>query len=634
MPLQGKNAKLYRSFDFGVSYRIGENRDRFKDALNVFSNQGRLETRFGRSLYNSTLLSGPILSLSFFKTSSGVKYVLAKVGTTLYSVATSGASTAIKTGLSAGTKHRGITWSRGASSRHIISIEGDGLFQWNGTTFTQLGQDPPVGHTVATTTGTLTDGTYKVHLTYYSSTTGFESNSSASSEIATTADGILVDNIPTTAANATIDKIRIYLEDVNGADDPAFVAEIALGNTSYSITQDPTSAETRPLSNAKPLSGGGKYLTEYNGRLVYAGNSSFKNDVFFSEQDLPDAFNDGNGPDRLVHYAKGNGTITGLATGLYSNSVLDPYLVVFKERSLEIISGIADEQRAVPISHQIGCVSHETIQVKNGDVYFLSDNGWRVISNGRLLTDQQNNPITLGLGDVDDIFRQPGFTYELNKAQASNAFSVYYSTLDQYLTWIPEGGSTDVSKTYAYEFRNGGFKPYTFFTPSTAACIGEDADGAEVVFMSDANGAIYTHSIKETVASDEDSTGTAQNVNAYALLPWLEGNDYDSSWSWRNIIIKRVAGSGNLLLRAFVNYSTDEAIDPITYESTDSGFILDVSQLDVDSLQEAGRTIEKLGADINRNGESLTIGFYQNEIGSSIALISAQIESNKNGNRN
>lgn len=635
MPLNRKGVKFYKNFDFGVSYRVNEDRERFRDALNVFSDQGRLETRFGRSLYNSTLLAGPVLSMSYFKTAAGVRYIIAKVGTILYSVAPSGAHTSIKTGLSAGTKHRGITWARGSSSRHIIAIEGDGLFQWDGTTFTQLGEDPPVGHTVATTTGTLANSTYRVHLTYYSSTTGFETNSSYSSEVATTAQGILVSNIPITANNATIDKIRVYLKDMNSADDPLFVTELDLGETNYTIATNPTSTETCPVSNAKPLAGGGKYLTEFNGKLVYAGNDNFKNDVFFSEPDVPDAFNDGSGPDRLVHYAKGNGPVTGLATGLYNNSVLDPYLVIFKQRSIEIFSGIAGEERALPLSHQIGCVSHETIVVKNGDVFFLSDNGWRVISNGRLLTDASNNPITLGLGDVDDIFRQPGFSYEVNKAQAVNAFSVYYSTLDQYLTWVPEGGSTDMTKTYAYEFKANGFKPYQFHSASTCACIGENSSGQEVVFMADEDGAIYTHSNAETKGSDADSTGTAQQVSAFALLPWYEGaGDMDSSYSFREVILKRVAGSGTLAMRGWVNYSLDQFGEDFVFESEPTGFQLDVSVLDEDALQEQGRTVEKARADINQTGENLTLGFFQNEIGSSLALVSAQIDFNRNGNRN
>lgn len=633
MPLNLKAAKKYRAFDFGVSYRVGETRDRFKDALNVFSNQGRLETRFGRSRYNSILLGGPILSLSYFKTSAGVRYLIAKVGGNLYSVSSSGAHTLIKSGLVSSSKHRGITWSRGSTSRHIIALEADGLFQWDGTTFTQLGEDPPTTCSVATTVGTLT-GTFRVHLTYYSSTTGFETNSSYSIPITTAAQGILVSAIPTTANNATIDKIRIFLENVNTGDDPSFVAEVALGTLTYSIAGLPASTETRPVSNAKPLAGGAKFVTEFNHCLVYAGNSNYRNDVYVSEPDLPDAFNDGTGPDRLVIYAGGNGEITGLATGLYNNTVLDPYLVIFKRRSIEVYSDIGGEGKSVVLSNQIGCVSHNTISVKNGNVYFLSDSGWRVIENGRLVIDQAGNPITLGLGDIDDIFRQPGMTYEINNAQSENSFSVYYSKLDQYLTWIPEGGSTELSKTYAYEFKVGGFKPYEFNTPSTSACVGEDADGAEVVFMSDANGAIYTHSIKEQHGTDASPTSSFNSVPTFALFPWLDGDDNDASYNWRELLLKRVSGSGNMEVRAFLNYSLDSFADAYTFRSEQAGFKLDVDALDNAVLVEAGRSIETSRADINQCGENLLLGLYQNEIGSSLGLVSAQIEYSKNGNRN
>lgn len=634
MPLQSKAAKKYRSFDLPVSYRISETRDRFKDALNTFSNQGRLETRFGRSLYNSTLLSGPVLSLSYFKTSSGARYILAKVGTVLYSVASTGAHTAIKTGLSAGTKHRGVTWARGASSRHIIAIENDGLFQWDGTNFTQLGQDAPAIPTVATTTGTLTNSTYRVYLSYYSSTTGFESNAAASAAIATTAQGILVSAIPVTATNATIDKIRVYLEDVTLGGEPLFCKEIALGTTSTDIAGNPTSVEAIVKSNAKPMTGGAKYLAEFNGKLYYAGNATYKNDVFFSEADLPDAFNDGSGPDRMVLYAKENGEVTGIATGLYNNTVLDPYVVIFKKRSTEVYSEIGGAGKSVVISKEIGCVSHDTIQVKNGNVYFLSDQGWRVIENGRLVTDESGNTATLGLGDIDDIFSQPGFTYEVNKAQANNAFSVYYSALDQYLTWVPEGGSTEMTKTYAYEFKVGGFKPYTFYTPSTCACTGEDSSGSEVVYMADTSGAIYTHSVKEEKGSDDNNLGVAQIVPAFAIMTWIDGDDMDSSHNWRELLLKRVVGSGSMTVRAQVNYSVDEFTDSFLFEGEETGFRLDMDALDETALKEDGRTIEVTRADINRSGQNLLIGFYQNEIGSSLSLISAQIEFTRNGNRN
>jgi hypothetical protein len=635
MPLAQRASKKQKSFNLPVSYRVNETGEKLRDALNVFSNQGRLETRFGRSLYNAVALPSTIQSSSFFKHANGTRYLIAKCGTTLYSVSSTGAHTAIKTGLSESTKHRGITWARGTTSRHIISIESDGLFQFDGTNFSQLGQAGPTAPTISLGAGTVTVGTYTVYLTYYSSSTGFESNAgNVSNSVITLPSSINVTNIPATAPNATIDKVRVYLKN-SSVDDPVFVSEINLGTTIYNITANPTSTEIPPLTNAAPLSGGGKFMTEFNRKLVYAGNSTYKNDVYFSEEDLPDAFNDGTGEDQLILYTPYDGEVTGLATGLYNNSVLDPYLVVFKKRSAHIYSEIGGVGKFIPISKEIGCVSHNTISVKNGDVYFLSDNGWRVISNGRIMTNDKNNPATLGNSDIDDVFRSSGFVYEINRTQSANAFSVYYSTLDQYITFIAEGSSSEFTKAYSYEYQVGGFKPYSFYTPATSACIGEDSVGDEVVFLSDAMGCIYTHSIKED-RSDDDTIGVAQAIESFAMMTWMDGDDMDSSYNFRELLLRRVVSGNDITVKTWINYSIQNLAQyAITFADPDSdnGFILDESELDVGIFSD-GRSISTARADINRCGENLLIGFYLTSVGGNLNLISMQLDYSRNKNRN
>jgi hypothetical protein len=728
MPLSRKAVNKIRSFDLPVSYRINEQRPRLRDALNVFSNQGRLETRYGRSLFSS--LSGSVLSMSFFKKSDGTKYLLAKVGTAMYSIDSAGAVTSIKTGLTSTTKHRGLTWNTGGGSRHIIAIENDGLFQFDGTNFTQLGQAAPSAPTLASsaTTGTLSYTAYSVYLTFYSSITGFESNKSnagtvtvssqrviqdltytakklggegdlititytsggvagaetiavtnnsinvtiaasttTANQIKTIIEGnsaahalvsvsvsgtgtnaqvaqaatslqtgrrsIAVSNIPATAANATIDTVRIYMKATSSADDPVFVSEVSLGTTTTTISAEPTSTQAPPEANGVPLSGGAKYITEFNRKLVYTGNNNYKNDVFFSEEDFPDAFNDGTADGRLVLAPVYSGETTGLATGLYNNSIMDPYLVVFKKRSIHVYSEIGGEQKFVPISKEIGCVSHDTIQVKNGDVYFLSDQGWRVIQNGRLVTNEAENPITLGDGDIDDIFRSPGYVYSVNRTQVQNAFSVYYSALDQYLTWIPEGSSTSLSKTYAFEFRSGGFKPYQFYTASTCACSGEDSNNNEVVFMADSSGKVYKHSISES-RSDDDTDGTDKSIETFAMMTWMDGDDMDASYNFRELLLRRVVGGGDLTVKTWLNYNVSDLLEAsYSFGSTISGPQWDEAIWDEDVWTDE-RTIETARSDINRVGENILIGFYQNTVDANINLISAQLEWSKNGNRN
>ena len=562
----------------------------------------------------------------------GTTHLIAKVGTVLYSVAASGAHTTLKTGLSTTTKHRGITINRGSKSRHFIAVEGDGLFSYDGTTVDVLGEPVPVAPSVATAAGSLTDSTYTVSLTFYASSIGYETNEgAASSQQATSSQGIAVTNIPGSATHSLIDKVRIYLTDVSNAGDPIFVTELNIGTTSYTIDEDPTSSLTPPTKNAQPQSGGGKYLTEFNGKLVYAGNTTFQNDVFFSEQYLPDAFDD-NGLTQTVLYVPGNGEITGLVTGFFNDSVLDPYLVIFKKRSIHIYSEVGGEAKFVPISTEVGCVSHDTIIVKNGDIAFMSEQGWNAISNGKLFVNNQGEPESLSK-DIQDIFRSSGYVYELNRAQFDSCFSVYYSTLDQYLTFVAEGSNNNFYKVYNYEFDVGGFKPYDFQVPCTSASVGENSSGDEVVYFSDNQGYFYTHSIYES-RTDVDIDNNSVDIAAFALMNWTDGDDYDAKFHFREFLIRAVASSDNLTVKAFINFDMSDFVD-YTYTFTDpnSGFILDVSKLDEGVFNDE-RTIITSRADINRVGENLLIGFYQEATDANMGIISTQLNFNKTGNRN
>ena len=92
MPVNLRASKKIRDFDAPVSYRIAESRpDRLIDARNVFSNQGILNTRHGMSRFNATSLGGNILSLSYFQDTANNRNIIAKVGTILYKVNSTGA---------------------------------------------------------------------------------------------------------------------------------------------------------------------------------------------------------------------------------------------------------------------------------------------------------------------------------------------------------------------------------------------------------------------------------------------------------------------------------------------------------------------------------------------------------------
>jgi len=640
MPLKNRKIEPIALFNSPVSYRVDEFRpNRSRDSRNGFANQNRFETRYGNSRYNDTaiVVDSPVLSVSFFKNTAGTRYVLAKVGTTIRDVQVTGATPSLYGGLSASTKHRGLTMR----DIHVLALDSDGMFAYNGSDFYALGSAVPAAPTAAVSgaAGTLPVGQYQVALSFYSSTTGFESNQGTETGYITVAAGNQIDlsSIVATATNPTIDTIYIYLKDVTNNGSYLYSQSIALGTTTATITSFPTSTQTVKTKHGQPTAGGAKYICEFNGKLAATGNSTYPSDVFMSEQYLPDAWDQT--ITRNVLFTVGDGPNTGIATGFYageSGGKLDPYLVVFKKRAISVYSEIDGLPRFVQISSKIGCVSSETIQIKNGDVFFLSENGWRWINNGRLVEDKNENAITLGLGDIDDIFTSPGYLYRVNDTQLQNCFSVYYDKLDQYLTWVPEGSNTTFTKIYVYEFKMGGFKVYEFPISGNCACTAEDSTGAEIVLWGDNNGFLYKHSIKETQRSDVNASNTAISIPAFVHLFWMDGKDYDASYNWRELIVRAVTGSNAVNIKGWTNFSfRNLSTDSMTFTNT-SGFILDDALggvLDQNTFSDE-RDLAQARIDINRVGWNLLLGFFQDTIGANMNLINAQVNFSPNGNSN
>lgn len=631
MTVRKRAIKHLKPLNIPVSYRVLD-KDKLSDARNVFDNKGEQQTRYGIRKYNSVSLGGEILSLSYFKKSNGDRYRLAKVGTVLYSVSESGARTSLKTGLTATTKHRGIT----LNDRHIVSIESDGLYSFNGTTFTQLGQAAPAGASIAIANGgSLTDATtYQVGLTFYASSTGFESNVFKTNQVDTASPNLKINitGIPTTADNGTIDTVYIYLKNVDATDaEYLFVDEISLGTATYSITTAPTSTITPPTKNAPPISGGGKFLTLFGKKLVYTGNSTFLNDVFFSEEYLPDAF-DGTTTQNILQIP-GQGPITGIATGFYDESFLNPFLAIFKKNSITIYS----ELNAVPvqatIEQNIGCISHDTIREANGLIYFMSENGWYMIRKGTIARDSDNQPISLGNGDIDDIFSRVGWTYELNIPNASNFFSAYYLTNSHYMTFVSEGANNLINKAYVFEEKINGFRVFDFKWGLTCACEGEDDSGYRMLYLGGKDGSIFTYSSRN-VRTDQGHDGNDYTIPAFALLSYIQPGEDSSSYNFRTLAIRALASDNAITVKAFATFSV-QSFESFSFDfpNTALGFTLDTSQLDIDILGDERIPVTTM-YDLCLTGETLLLGFYQDVADGNIGLLSAEQTINKNGNRN
>ncbi len=630
MTLKKRAIKDYKKLNVPVSYRLLD-QGKLYDARNIINNEGIQETRYGLKRYNDTSLGGKVLSQSFFKKSDGTTYRLAKVGSVLYSVPSSGAPTVLKTGLLDITKHRGVTFV----DRHIVALDNDGLFFFDGTNFSPLGQDAPTAPTSAIANGgSLTNGsTYQAAITFYSSTTGFESNFTEATARTATSPNLTyaLSAIPTTADNLSIDTVRIYIKNVTANSAYLFVADIALGTATYNITAMSTSTITPPADNYPPESGGGKYLAIFGEVLAYAGNSNFPSEVFFSKSYLPDAFDNQAIPGVLL--ASGQGPITGIASGFFDDSQLSPYLVVFKRNSITIYSELGGTPAQAIIDDNVGCVSADTIRIGNGLIYFLSDHGWRVIKRGTLIKKSEMGmemPFSLGNGDIDDIFTRTGWTYELNSDKFANFFSAYYTISSQYVTFVSEGASQDITKAYIYEEKIGGFRVWEFKFKLASACDGEDDSGNQAMLLGDEFGYLYTYSIKNP-RYDEDSNLNQLSIPTSIKLSYIQPDDTTTSYNFKTLTVKALGSNNEITVKCFPQYTFGN-FDEQSYDFPNSSesFTLDVSQLDIDILGDE-RTVVTVKGDISLTGETLLISFEQDEIGANIAMISAQVELNKNG---
>ena len=652
MPLAKRAEYNWPSINLPVSYKALA-QDRMADALNVVSNQGLLETRPGSSRYNATSLSGTsskeINSISYFKNNAGTIHVLAKVQEDIFLVALTGSHTLLSGGfildedyldedaltasgnMVAANRHRSVT----VRGRHLLAIGSNGLYSYDGTTFTQLGQAVPAAPTASATVGgtLVASNAYDVAFTLYDNDNGFETNIGTALRVTTTgANRTITFSVaaPSSADNANMDRVRVYLRDATAAGEYLFIETIALGATPTAISTIPTSTVTPPTRNATPIAGGGQYIVVFGDSIVYAGNATYQSDVIFGTPGIPDAFDDTSTGIRL--YAPGNGPITGLGVGFYGGADQEkyPFLCIFKRNSVEVYDSTNGQST---ISDQIGCVAHDTIKTINGAVFFMSTVGWHVIINGKIKKDDNNDAYHLGEGDLQSIFTINGYTYAINKGNLTNAFSVYYPTLNQYMTFITESGSTETRKAYNYELNIAGFRPYSFPLLTYAACSAENASGEDIVLMAVDGGFILKHSISEA-RSDVLANGTTQAINAFFQMFWMGGQDMDSSYNFGSVIMRALESSSAITARYWLDYKYQTPqLETFDFNSDETGFILDVSRLD-EGVMGDGRTVITYGGDVFKTGLALLVGFYQNIINANMNILGLQIDVSKNGSRN
>lgn len=353
------------------------------------------------------------------------------------------------------------------------------------------------------------NGSFYYVCTYYNSATGHESAPSAqSSEM--TADGTqsIIVNLPGVSSDSQVDKVRLYRRSVYA------------GNVSYLLitTVDVDTATYEDDTSVEDLASASILKSEYNqtiqsnftaiesfkDRLVAVGKDGY---FYYSRNLQPESWSPYNALAVITEATQSSDIPIGISKPIKdSNAILvftrnTTHMVVYSAGSQDYYkpntAGFNQHPfRIIPVSDNIGCVSHKTIKSTPYGVIWLATDGVYVFDGASV----QN--ISQMQGDNENSI--VSWFDNINLTYAHKAVAIVNN--DYYRVSLPEGDATSNSRTFEINLRTGAWTSHDL--PLQASYVRLDSYGTkswyhsaekgEVTFESgfNDNGSIYESSIK------------------------------------------------------------------------------------------------------------------------------------------
>jgi hypothetical protein len=310
-------------------------------------------------------------------------------------------------------------------------------------------------------------GTFQIRVTYYNSNTGHESSASDSSASqALTAQKLSLTNIPV-SADAQVTSRKIYIR--NTANQTAFrLADTIANNVDTTLTVDVTTSSLTILApntteNDEPPSTA-KFAAWFNSYMFVADDDN----IYWSKKDYPESFD---GEDYEPIGANDGQKITGLVG-------YEDVLLIFKSRSVYVLTGKSPVSwRIEPLFTDIGCVSHRSIVVAGGALWWWSEDGpvkWDGTGKPSKIAQ-----LLLGGITINDTYR--------HKIQGALDIN------NQMVVWTyPESGETENTAMVPFNYRLDCF-PSNKWDPMHVASLAtvEDNTGKRWVYAGNYNGQIF-----------------------------------------------------------------------------------------------------------------------------------------------
>ena len=376
------------------------------------------------------------------------------------------------------------------------------LRSFSGTTAVPWGLSP-IASVAITAVGSgvsLPADTYDVAITSYHSTTGAESNLSATTTLTTTAGQRISVVITPTAAEASLyTHFRVYLRRQSTQARYYLVSSLGTGGnnaisaypatttvyvdlTAAQITAQTTQSPTGN-ENAPPPTDA-KFTCVFGRRLLVADERT----VYWSRQDRPDNFP----PLNFEPIETGEGDTI---TGIYPFS--DEVALIFTTTAVWGIFGNTPETWTIKaVDHTIGCLSHLSLVEFNGNLGWWSDAYGPVYYDGSRIT-------KLGERDLGRDF----YTTALNLGRMSFCWAGHDPKYSRVLWAVPLLGSSRNNRVLAYNYQLDRFESEQW-DPMPAACLsmGYSSDGSLKLFLGSDKGHLFY--FDETVRNDGAPSGT------------------------------------------------------------------------------------------------------------------------------